>query len=63
MHRIFSLSLSNKLPVEQPSPQSNCRPAGGGVKCVWSFAIDSLIKRYEMFMCQETKHDVMLTVG
>ena len=48
MHRIFSLSLSNKLPVEQPSPQSNCWPAGGGVKCVWSFAIDSLIT-YKVF--------------
>ena len=39
----FSLSLSGRVPVEQPPPQSSCRPAGGGVKCVWSFVTDSLI--------------------
>ena len=39
----FSLSLNGRVPVEQPPPQSSCRPAGGGVKCVWSFVTDSLI--------------------
>ena len=39
----FSLSLNGRVPVKQPPPQSSCRPAGGGVKCVWSFCTDSLI--------------------
>ena len=30
----FSLSLYDWVPVEQPPPQFNCRPASGGVKCV-----------------------------
>ena len=42
-HKTFSLSLSDEVPLEQPPPQSNCRPASGGVKCVWSFIGDSLI--------------------
>ena len=39
----FSLSLNGRVPVEQPPPQASCWPAGGGVKCVWSFVTDSLI--------------------
>ena len=39
----FSLSLNGRVLVEQPPPQSSCRPAGGGVKCAWSFVTDSLI--------------------
>ena len=39
----FSLSLNGRVPVAQPPPQSSSWPAGGGVKCVWSFVTDSLI--------------------
>ena len=39
----FSLSLNGRVLTEQPPPQSSCRPAGAGVKCVWSFVTASLI--------------------
>ena len=46
--RFFALSLSGFVPVEQPSPQSNCWPESSEVKCVWSFVTNSLIT-YQVF--------------
>ena len=49
---LFSLYLYGCVPVEQQPSQSNCRPADGEVKCVWSFVTDSLIT-YQVFEEEE----------